>query len=57
MRAGGVSNATWQGRWRAHREDWNAWSINGLRPAPWTLPLKPLRKIGQFRCWPFTFET
>ena len=57
MRAGGVSNATWQGRWRAHREDWNAWSINGLRPAPWTLPLKPLRKISQFRCWPFTFET
>ena len=48
MRAGGLSNATWTGRLRAHREDRKAWTMNGLRPAPWTLPLKPLRKISQF---------
>jgi glycosyltransferase len=28
--------------------DRRAWAVNGLRPLPWTLPLKPLRKLGQF---------
>jgi glycosyltransferase involved in cell wall biosynthesis len=48
MRAGGLSNATWTGRLRAHREDRQAWAMNGVQPALWTLPLKPLRKISQF---------
>jgi glycosyltransferase len=48
MQAGGLSNATWTGRLRAHREDRRAWAMNGVRPALWTLPLKPLRKISQF---------
>lgn len=56
MRAGGLSNASWRGRWRAHREDWKAWRINGLRPAVWTLPLKPLRKVSQFKFRPFTLR-
>jgi len=55
MRAGGLSNATWRGRWRAHLEDRKAWEVNGLRPAVWTLPLKPLRKVSQFRFRPFIF--
>lgn len=48
MQVGGMSNASWRNRLRAHREDWLAWSLNGLRPYPWTLPLKPLRKVAQF---------
>ncbi|MFC5408946.1 glycosyltransferase family 2 protein [Larkinella bovis] len=47
MRSGGVSNATLKNRWRANREDRQAWRINGLRPYFYTLLLKPLRKIGQ----------
>ena len=35
-------------RLRAHRMDRRAWEVNGLRPLPWTLPLKPLRKLAQF---------
>lgn len=48
MRRGGASNRTLGARLRAHRMDRRAWEVNGLRPLPWTLPLKPLRKIGQF---------
>lgn len=48
MRTGGVSNATVNNRIRANVMDRLAWSINGLRPYPWTLTLKPLRKIGQW---------
>ena len=48
MQVGGMSNASWRNRLRAHREDWLAWSLNGLRPYPWTLAMKPLRKVGQF---------
>lgn len=48
MRIGGVSNATVRNRLRAHRMDRRAWSLNGLTPMPWTLWMKPLRKIGQF---------
>jgi len=50
MRTGGMSNASIRQRWRANREDGLAWAINGLRPWPITLWLKPLRKIPQF--WP-----
>jgi len=48
MRRGGASNRTLGARLRAHRMDRRAWEINGQRPRPWTLPLKPLRKLGQF---------
>ncbi|MGV3556963.1 glycosyltransferase family 2 protein [Larkinella arboricola] len=47
MRSGGVSNATLKHRWRANREDRQAWRINGLRPYFFTLFLKPLRKLDQ----------
>ena len=48
MRTGGVSNASWKNRIRANREDRAAWRMNGLRPLPWTLIMKPLRKVKQW---------
>lgn len=48
MRTGGVSNASLQNRIRANRMDRLAWEVNGLRPLPWTLLMKPLSKIRQF---------
>lgn len=48
MRTGGVSNATLAGRTRANRMDRKAWVVNGLKPHPWTLWLKPLRKLPQY---------
>ena len=48
MRTGGVSNATLYNRLAANRMDRKAWAVNDLRPYPWTLALKPLRKVGQW---------
>jgi glycosyltransferase involved in cell wall biosynthesis len=48
MRAGGQSNVTLKNRLRANKEDRMAWRMNGLRPQPWTLILKPLSKLQQF---------
>lgn len=48
MRTGGVSNASLFRRILANRNDRLAWRVNGLRPYPWTVPMKPLRKVGQF---------
>lgn len=48
MRTGGVSNASLGNRLRANRMDRKAWKANGLRPYPWTLWMKPLRKVGQW---------
>lgn len=48
MRAGGISNATFRNRIRAHAMDWKAWRANGLLPFPWSLPFKPLRKLLQW---------
>ena len=48
MRTGGVSNASWKTRWRANREDLMAWRMNDLRPRPWTMLMKPLRKVVQW---------
>lgn len=48
MRAGGVSNASLVNRLRANRMDRKAWLINDIQPFPWTLYMKPLRKIGQW---------
>jgi glycosyltransferase len=48
MRAGGASNRSLAARWRANRNDALAWKVNDLRPRPWTLLAKPLRKMGQW---------
>jgi len=48
MRVGGQSNASIKNRLEAHRMDRKAWDVNSLKPYPWTLPMKPLRKIGQW---------
>lgn len=48
MRAGGASNASLGNRVKANLMDRQAWQINGLRPYPWTLYLKPLSKLSQF---------
>jgi len=48
MRSGGISNASVGNRLRANRMDRKAWEENGLRPYPWTLWAKPVRKAGQW---------
>jgi len=48
MRTGGVSNASIKNRLLANKMDRKAWQVNGLRPYPWTLWFKPLRKVGQW---------
>ena len=48
MRSGGASNVTLGSRLRANRMDRKAWEVNGLKPYPWTLMMKPLRKVGQW---------
>jgi len=48
MRTGGVSNASVTNRILANYNDRRAWRVNGLKPFPWTLYLKPLSKIGQY---------
>jgi len=48
MRTGGVSNASLKNRLAANRMDRKAWMVNGLHPYPWSLWMKPLRKVGQW---------
>ncbi len=48
MRTGGISNISVKNRLAANIMDRKAWKINGLRPYPWTLWMKPARKIGQW---------
>lgn len=48
MRVGGVSNASVSNRLKANRMDRRAWEVNGLKPCPWTIPFKPIRKIPQY---------
>ncbi len=48
MRTGGKSNLSLLNRLRANRMDRRAWSVNGLKPYLWTIPLKPLRKMSQW---------
>jgi len=48
MRVGGASNASVNNRLKANRNDRKAWEVNGLTPAPWTLAMKPLRKLPQW---------
>lgn len=48
MRVGGVSNASLGNRVRANRNDREAWRVNGLKPYPWTISFKPIRKLPQY---------
>jgi glycosyltransferase len=48
MRAGGASNVSLMARLRANRMDRRAWVVNGMKPYPWTIPMKPLRKVLQY---------
>jgi glycosyltransferase len=48
MRTGGASNANISNRIKANQMDRQAWEVNGLKPYPWTLYLKPLRKLSQW---------
>ncbi|HEY3309430.1 MAG TPA: glycosyltransferase family 2 protein [Desulfuromonadaceae bacterium] len=48
MRTGGASNATFRKRLLANCMDRKAWHVNGLKPYPWTLYLKPLSKLTQY---------
>jgi len=48
MRVGGVSNVSWANRLRANKMDRKAREVNGLKPYPWTLWMKPVRKIPQW---------
>lgn len=48
MRIGGSSNSSIVHRLKAHLMDWKAWRVNALWPYPWTIPLKPLQKLGQW---------
>ena len=48
MRNGGASTVSLKNRLLANRMDRKAWLVNGLKPYPWTLCLKPLRKLPQF---------
>jgi len=48
MRAGGVSNKSIVNRRRSFQENYTAWRVNELKPYPFTIPLKILRKLGQY---------
>lgn len=48
MQTGGISNHSLEQRWLAHGMDRRAWELNNLQPLPWTLWLKPLRKLPQW---------
>ena len=48
MRIGGKSNSSFSNRFKANKEDRQAWDINGLKPKFYTLYFKPLRKLIQF---------
>lgn len=48
MRTGGMSSSNLAKRIRANIMDRKSWKINGLKPRPWTLWMKPLRKLPQY---------
>lgn len=48
MKMGGQSNANLGNRLKAREEDKKAWEVNDLKPAWYTIWMKPLRKLGQF---------
>ena len=48
MRLGGLSNVSLKNRIQANLMDRRAWRVNGLKPKPWTLWMKPGAKMGQW---------
>jgi len=48
MRVGGVSNVRISNRLKANTMDRKAWIVNNIKPYPWTLYFKPMRKILQW---------
>ena len=48
MRMGGASNFSLKNKWQAHMEDREAWRLNGIKPNPLKLMLKPLSKLRQY---------
>jgi len=52
MRTGGASNSSFTNRIKANRMDKLAWEVNRLKPYPWTVWMKPLRKIMQWILFP-----
>ena len=48
MRIGGISNQSLNNRMKANDNDRKAWLVNQLKPAWYTLYLKPIRKVSQF---------
>jgi len=49
MRVGGHSNNSIKNRIAAHKEDYKAWRSNGITPKWYTVPMKPLRKVEQYK--------
>jgi len=49
MRTGGASNRSFLNRLKANIEDRKAWHINDLKPKWYTLLMKPLLKLFQYR--------
>ena len=49
MRSGGISCVSIKARLAANQMDRRAWAVNNLKPYPWTMCLKPLRKLGQWK--------
>lgn len=49
MRTGGQSTKSLSNRLSAHKEDYLAWLSNGITPKWYTLAMKPLSKLKQFR--------
>jgi len=49
MRSGGVSNRLLLSRLKAHQMDRKSWEMNRLSPYFWTLFMKPLRKLRQYK--------
>lgn len=49
MRTGGASNRSMMNRLKANIEDRKAWQINGIKPKWYTLLMKPLLKLFQYR--------
>lgn len=55
MRVGGASNRNLSNRIKANMEDRKAWKIVGIKPGVFTLILKPLKKIFQYRLFNRTY--
>lgn len=48
MRTGGASNGSLSKKIKVHNEDILAWKNNDIKPKPFTLVFKKLRKMGQY---------